>query len=87
MVLTRKQFRRMENIKVPQLWESTEIGNADGNIWFRTEFEITQEMTCKDAVLNLGPIDDDDVTYLNGVQIGATNNYSAERSYKVIRHN
>ena len=72
-----------KNIKVPQLWESTEIGNADGNIWFKKEFEITGEMMNKDAVLNLGPIDDNDVTYLNGVQIGATNSYSAERSYKV----
>lgn len=72
-----------KNIKVPQLWESTEIGNADGNIWFKKEFDVTEDMTGKDAILHLGPIDDNDVTYLNGVQVGATNNYSTERSYKV----
>lgn len=72
-----------KNIQVPQLWESTEIGNADGNIWFKKEFDVTEDMTGKDAILNLGPIDDNDVTYLNGVQVGATNNYSTERSYKI----
>ncbi len=72
-----------KNIQQPQSWESSEIGNADGNIWFKKEFELPEAMFGKDGVLNLGPIDDNDVTYFNGIQSGATNNYSAERAYKL----
>ncbi len=72
-----------KNIEQPQSWESSEIGNVDGNIWFKKEFEVAEAMYEKGAVLNLGPIDDNDVTYLNGMQVGATNNYSAERVYKI----
>ncbi len=72
-----------KKIRQPQLWESSEIGNVDGNIWFKKEFEVPDELAGKDGVLNLGPIDDNEVTYLNGVKVGATNNYSADRVYKV----
>ena len=39
--------------------------------WFRTTVEIPPEWAGKPLVLTLGPIDDTDVTYFNGVQVGS----------------
>lgn len=72
-----------KKINLPQMWEATEIGNADGYVWFKKEFEISSELTGTEATINLGPIDDQDETYLNGKLIGATNSYNEDRKYIV----
>jgi sialate O-acetylesterase len=59
-------------INLPQLWESTCIGNFDGAVWFRKKVEIPKDWINKDLILELGPIDDMDRTYVNGKLIGKT---------------
>ncbi len=71
-----------KKIKLPRIWETTEIGNADGVIWFKKEFDLPELPTGK-TILNLGPIDDADATYLNGKLIGSTNAYNENRAYAV----
>lgn len=70
-----------KKIQLPAAWESTEIGNADGVIWFRKDFYLPQAVDGKKVVISLGPIDDGDETYLNGKLIGSTNEWNAERKY------
>jgi sialate O-acetylesterase len=48
------------------------IGEFDGAIWFRKTIELPQNMTGKDLILSLGPVDDMDRTYFNGKLIGST---------------
>ncbi len=72
-----------KKIKLPQLWENTEIGNADGIVWFRKEFVLPDSYEGKELKLHLGPIDDNDITYINGKQIGATNSYNEDRVYTI----
>lgn len=48
------------------------IGEFDGAVWFRKMIDIPENMTGKDLVLSLGPIDDMDRTYFNGKLIGST---------------
>jgi putative membrane-bound dehydrogenase-like protein len=71
-------------VKLPGFWEKTEIGAIDGIIWFRKEIKIPESLKGVSGKLNLGPIDDSDETYLNGVKIGG---FEAEpglfRSYKI----
>lgn len=76
-----------KNISLPQLWEQTEIGNADGIVWFKKDFDIPASLAGKKATLSLGPIDDNDVTYVNGRQVGATNSYNTDRIYEVAAGN
>lgn len=54
--------------EVPRLLDQ----NLDGLIWFRREFDVTRHAVGKKAVLSLGPINDSDVTYINGVRVGGT---------------
>jgi sialate O-acetylesterase len=72
-----------KSIKLPQAWEQTEIGNADGIVWFRKEFELPASFNGKKSTLNLGPIDDNDVTYINGKQVGAINGWNTDRVYEI----
>lgn len=70
--------------EVPGLWESRELTGIDGVVWYRKEIELPSEVAGKGLVLNLGKIDDGDITYVNGVEVGRTeNSYDAERTYKV----
>ncbi len=59
-----------DTIQLPQLWEKTKIGSFDGAIWFRKKINIPAAWEGKTLQLNLGPIDDMDVVYINGVKIG-----------------
>jgi sialate O-acetylesterase len=69
-------------IKLPQMWESTEIGNADGYVWFRKEFNLNAKPQ-SEVQLSLGPIDDQDQTFVNGTQVGETKAYNQPRIYNV----
>lgn len=58
-------------VDLPRLWETSEVGNFDGVIWFRKKIEIPESWRDQNLVIELGPIDDMDRTYVNGVLIGA----------------
>ncbi|MBC2603879.1 sialate O-acetylesterase [Puniceicoccus vermicola] len=45
---------------------------VDGAFWFRREVKIPPNWKGKDLILSLGKIDDYDVVWVNGVQIGET---------------
>lgn len=73
-------WRTME---LPSLWESRGLPNLDGVVWFRKEFTLSEEQTKKPLVLELGTIDDNEVTYLNGQKVGETIGYNVVRSYTI----
>lgn len=70
-------------MRLPGLWEDQAPGDVDGVIWFRTTFTLDAANAGKEAVLNLGPIDDNDETYVNGVKIGSTRDYRTKRVYTI----
>lgn len=70
-------------MKVPNLWENQQLPNLDGVVWMRKSVVISKADTGKDALIELAKIDDQDVTYINGVEIGTTNKYDEKRVYKV----
>lgn len=72
-----------KKITLPKLWEQTEIGNADGVVWFRKEFTVSAEDIGKSTTLHLGPIDDADETYVNGKQVGGMNGWNIDRHYAI----
>ncbi|MCW3055793.1 MAG: Sialic acid-specific 9-O-acetylesterase [Chthonomonadales bacterium] len=72
-----------KTMKLPVAWESAGLPDYDGVVWFRKEFDLPDGWSGKELVLHLGPIDDDDTTYVNGVQVGATRGYNIDRVYKV----
>ncbi len=68
---------------LPTLWEKAGLPDFDGVVWFRKTLNLPSEWAGADAALQLGPVDDDDTTWFNGVQIGATIGYNIPRVYRV----
>lgn len=70
-------------MQLPSLWEQRALGDLDGVVWFRKTIEVSGNDAGKEAILELAMIDDNDVTYVNGVKVGGTNSYNQHRKYVV----
>lgn len=67
----------------PELWEQQSLGEFDGVVWLRKSIVLSADECKKEAVLELSTIDDDDVTFLNGVELGSTNSWDTFRKYAI----
>ncbi len=71
-------------MKVPGYWESLpEVGNKDGAFWVRQEVALPADWAGKELILQLGPVDDSDTTWFNGVKVGETAGWNVPRSYHI----
>lgn len=83
-------FRRMElddsrlpSLILPELWESQSLSEFDGVVWLRKAVTLTAEQSKRTASIKLAKIDDNDVTYINGVEVGKTNQWDTRRKYLI----
>lgn len=67
-----------KDLQVPAAWDPLFVGVG----WSRKEFTLTKEEAQQPITIHLSRIDDDDITYLNGEQIGTTLNVG-DRVYTV----
>ncbi len=72
-----------KTMKLPTLWEAAGLPDYDGVVWFRKEFDLPAGAESKDLMLHLGPVDDRDTTFVNGVLVGGQDVYNLPRDYKV----
>jgi len=70
-------------IKAPQLWEEQGYVGIDGIGWYRKTFVLNKEQASADLQLSLAKIDDNDICWVNGVEVGKTLAYDIDRKYKV----
>lgn len=70
-------------MSLPNNWERAGLPTFDGIVKFRKAVQLPESFSKQNLQLNLGPIDDEDVTYFNGAQIGATSIYNQHRHYHV----
>ncbi len=72
--------RNWKTMELPQFIEDAGL-DMDGVIWFRKDFDFYSTAS---TYIALGAIDDSDVVYINGQQIGATEkDYARHRYYDV----
>ncbi|MDR3366749.1 MAG: 9-O-acetylesterase [Prevotellaceae bacterium] len=74
---------RWDSMTLPALWENEGLDGIDGVVWFRCTINLPDGWEGKDLELSLAQIDDEDVTYFNGEQVGATGSYNRLRKYAV----
>jgi sialate O-acetylesterase len=72
-----------ERMKVPSYWEEEGIGAFNGVVWFRKEIELTAPMAEENAVLRMGNILDEDLIYINGIEVGTLPMQYIPRRYDV----
>lgn len=82
-------LKEWKPMKLPQPWQEAGM-NINGLVWFRRDVDIAKETGWlgKELTVTLGPIDDFDITYFNGEQIGETGQnvqgaYGRNRKYTV----
>lgn len=71
-----------KSMRLPQTWQSAGL-NHNGIIWFRKDVELSAEEATRPAKLSLGPIDDNDVAYVNGTKVGQTFGWNVPRTYEL----
>ncbi|MBB6236465.1 sialate O-acetylesterase [Pedobacter sp. AK013] len=72
-----------KNMTLPTLWEDAALKNLDGVVWFTKKITIPENWKINGAKLNLGTIDDNDITFINGVKVGETVGYNIGRTYTI----
>ncbi len=76
-----------KNVNLPQVWDNgaiTELKDKDGVVWFKKVVNLAEADVKANATLNLGVIDDTDITFINGFEVGKTyDEYNTTRIYEV----
>lgn len=71
------------NINPTKIWEENGYLSIDGIGWYRKTIELTAEQAKKANEIHLGTIDDNEITWINGVKIGSTKSYNEKRVYPI----
>jgi sialate O-acetylesterase len=72
-----------KNMTLPTLWEDAALKNFDGIVWFTKKITLPENWKTNGVKLNLSTIDDNDITFVNGVKVGETVGYNVGRSYVI----
>lgn len=71
-----------QDIQVPGFWEDQGWKDHDGAVWYRKEFDLPEGAEAVDSLLlQLSQIDDYDITWVNGIQVGETYGRHNHRNY------
>ncbi len=71
---------------IPGTFASVDLGEFDGCVWFRRNVDVPADLARVETILEIGPVDDMDVTFINGEEAGATRvqgKWQTPRSYKI----
>jgi len=71
-----------KTMRLPQTWQNAGLQH-NGIIWFRKDVDVPADLAGKPARLELGAIDDADITYVNGEKVGDTFSWNAMRNYEL----
>jgi sialate O-acetylesterase len=75
--------RSWGEIHVPAYWEGQGYPGLDGIGWYRRSFVLDSNEVRRGVTIAIAAIDDDDIAWVNGVEIGRTNGYNVQRRYRI----
>lgn len=70
-------------VQLPNHVEDIISSDFDGIVYFRKNIQIPQAWVGKELTLKLGEVDDEDITFVNGQEIGRGSGYNVPRTYVV----
>ena len=70
-------------MNIPGQWELNGLPGFDGLVWLTTSIDLPDGWEAQEATLSLGPVDDADITWINGVEVGRTSRYNTKRIYNI----
>ena len=66
-----------------RVWNVPSLKTFNGIVWLRKELVLTAREAGQQAILSLGAIDRSDITWVDGVEVGASEGYDVPRVYAV----
>jgi len=75
------EWRVLPSFDAWEKWGVADLAEYNGLLWYRTEVTLTPEQAAKGATLALGPADDMDASFVNGVPVGVTYAWGVPRLY------
>lgn len=79
----RRDWKPVPKIDFWEHWDVPEMADYNGMVWFRREIVLTAEQARQAATLAIGPVDDMDMTWVNGVPVGSGGNPGTPREYRL----
>lgn len=73
-----------KKVRLPERIDDFGLDKFDGIVWFLKSFAVPDTFLGRELALDLGPIDDYDVTWINGREVGRT--YLQWGSWTIRRH-
>ena len=73
-----------KTMELPTLWEQAGLPSMDGVVWFRKTIDVPASLADQGGLLLLGTIDDNDITWVNGQEVGRTNAHTQNREYAIM---
>jgi sialate O-acetylesterase len=70
-------------INLPEVWETQSLGEFDGVVWFRKTIILSAMEVGKPGTIELSKIDDEDISYINGIEIGRNTTWDLKRKYTI----
>ena len=64
-------------------WGVPALARFDGIVWYRTTITLTEQQARGEATIALGPADDMDTSFVNGVFVGGLESWNAPRTYRM----
>ena len=71
-------------MELPGSWVARGV-RYNGVLWFRLQVELPESWAGRDLLLSLGAVDKQDVSYFNGVEVGATGEGLEESHWSELR--
>jgi sialate O-acetylesterase len=76
--------RDWKTMPAEKFWEANPgLETFDGTVWLRATIVLTAKQAKQGAVLALGPVDDMDITFVNGREVGTTQGWDKPRAYRI----
>ncbi|MBC8004262.1 MAG: 9-O-acetylesterase [Verrucomicrobia bacterium] len=71
------------DIDPAKLWEDSGYPPIEGIAWYRKTITLTADQAKQAKEIHLGAIDDNDITWINGMKVGSTKAYNEKRVYAI----
>lgn len=76
-------YKSWKTFNLPTLWKNTKLEQTHGVVWVTKTITLSKEEAQENLSLSIGRVDDEDVTYFNGIEIGASQKKDLDRVYAV----
>ncbi len=86
ILMSENDYSKWATLTLPSLWSQSNLKSLQGICWYVKSDTIPRSWLGKKLKLHLGAIDDRDVVYFNGYEVGkhmASNQFNEERTYEI----